>query len=103
MGRLFRTLIGTFAELESDLIRERIKAAMRRRKLEGFKLGRQPLDVNHAALVRDRLSGMSLTDTARKYGVSRASVVRFCREHQKQLAEVECQPESSAIAFECLA
>jgi DNA invertase Pin-like site-specific DNA recombinase len=103
MGRLFRTLIGTFAELESDLIRERIKAAMRRRKLEGFKLGRQPLDVNHAALVRDRLSGMSLTDTARKYGISRASVVRFCREHQKQFAGVECQPGSSAVAVECLA
>jgi DNA invertase Pin-like site-specific DNA recombinase len=85
MGRLFLTLIGSIAELESDLIKERIKAGMRRRKLEGFKLGRQPLAINHAALVRDRLAGMSLTDTARKYGVSRASVVRFVRESQKQV------------------
>jgi DNA invertase Pin-like site-specific DNA recombinase len=61
MGRLFLTLIGSIAELESDLIRERIKAGMRRRKLEGYKLGRQPLDINHAALVRDRVSGMSLS------------------------------------------
>jgi DNA invertase Pin-like site-specific DNA recombinase len=84
MGRLFLTLIGSIAELESDLIRERIKAGMRRRKLEGFKLGRQPLDVNHAALVRDRLAGMSLTNVAKKYSVSRASVVRFVRESRRQ-------------------
>ncbi len=102
MGRLFVTLIGSIAELEADLIKERIRAGMRRRKLEGFKLGRQPLDVNHAALVRDRLSGMSLTDTARKYGVSRASVVRFVREHQKQFAGVEPQPDAP-IGVECLA
>jgi hypothetical protein len=72
---------------------------MRRRKLEGFKLGRQPLDVNHQALVRDRLNGMSLTDTARKkYGVSRASVVRFVREHQKQFAGVEFRHDSNIAA-----
>jgi DNA invertase Pin-like site-specific DNA recombinase len=104
MGRMFLTLIGSIAELESELIRERIRAGMRRRKMEGFKLGRQPLDVNHAALVRDRLNGMSLTDTARKWGVSRASVVRFVREHQKQFAEVEFQHDSNiAAAVECVA
>jgi DNA invertase Pin-like site-specific DNA recombinase len=103
MGRMFLTLIGSIAELESDLIRERIKAGMRRRKLEGFKLGRQPLDVNHAALVRDRLAGMSLTNTAKKYGVSRASVVRFVRESQKQFAEVEFQADSNDAAAECAA
>jgi DNA invertase Pin-like site-specific DNA recombinase len=107
MGRLFLTLIGSIAELESDLIRERIKAGMRRRKLEGFKLGRQPLDVNHASLVGDRLAGMSLTDTARKYGVSRASVVRFCREAQsRRMADVSGPPvgqEEVATAVECMA
>ena len=107
MGRLFLTLIGSIAELESDLIRERIKAGMRRRKLEGYKLGRQPLDINHAALVRDRLSGMSLTDTARKYGVSRASVVRFVREAQRQqIAEVSgltVGQKEVAAAVECSA
>jgi DNA invertase Pin-like site-specific DNA recombinase len=79
MGRIFVTLISAIAELEADLIKERIRAGMRRRKLEGYKLGRQPLDINHEALVRDRLNGMSLTKVAKKYGVSRASVVRFVR------------------------
>jgi DNA invertase Pin-like site-specific DNA recombinase len=103
MGRLFVTLIGCIAELEADLIKERIRAGMRRRKLEGFKLGRQPLDVNHAALVRDRLSGMSLTDTAKKYGVSRASVVRFVRESRKKFAGVEFHDDSNAVAMESVA
>lgn len=79
MGRLFLTVISSIAELEADLIKERIKAGMRRRKLEGLPVGRQPLAVDHTALVRDRLSGMSLTDVAKRYGVSRASVVRWVR------------------------
>jgi len=103
MGRMFLTLIGSIAELESELIKERIKAGMRRRKLEGFKLGRQPLNVNHGALVADRIAGMSLTATAKKYAVSRASVVRFTREYQKQFAGVEFQPEMNAATVECVA
>jgi DNA invertase Pin-like site-specific DNA recombinase len=65
---------------------ERIKAGMRRAKMEGKRLGRAPLDIDHDALVRDRLSGMSLTIVAKKYGVSRASVVRFVREAQLRQA-----------------
>jgi len=79
MGRMFVTLLGSIAELERSFIVERIKAGMRRRRLEGLRLGRAPLDIDHEALVHDRLSGMSLTNVAKKYGVSRASVVRFVR------------------------
>lgn len=84
MGRMFVTMVGSIAELERSLIVERIKAGMRRARLEGQRLGRAPLDIDHEALVRDRLAGMSLTSVARKYGVSRASVVRFVREAQRQ-------------------
>lgn len=80
MGRLFITLISSIAELEADLIKERVRAGIRRRKLEGLPVGRQPLDVDREAIVADRLRGMSLTDVARRYSVSRASVVRWVRE-----------------------
>jgi DNA invertase Pin-like site-specific DNA recombinase len=86
MGRMFITLIGSIAELERSLIVERIKAGMRRARMEGQKLGRAPLNVDRDALVRDRLAGMSLTSVAKKYGVSRASVVRFVREAQQRQA-----------------
>jgi DNA invertase Pin-like site-specific DNA recombinase len=84
MGRMFITLIGSIAELEKSILVERIRAGMRRARMEGQRLGRAPLDVDHDALVRDRLSGMSLTDVAKKYRVSRASVVRFVRDGQRR-------------------
>jgi DNA invertase Pin-like site-specific DNA recombinase len=86
MGRMFITMVGSIAELERSLIVERIKAGMRRARIEGQRLGRAPLNIDHDALVRDRLAGMSLTNVARKYGVSRASVVRFVREAQQRQA-----------------
>jgi DNA invertase Pin-like site-specific DNA recombinase len=79
MGRLFITLISSIAELEADLIKERVRAGIRRRKLEGLPVGRQPLDVDRESIVADRLRGMSLTDVAKRHGVSRASVVRWVR------------------------
>jgi DNA invertase Pin-like site-specific DNA recombinase len=82
LGRAIIVIISAIAELERSLIVERVRAGMRRAKLEGRRIGRAPLDVDRAALVRDRLQGMSLTHTSRKYGVSRASVVRLVREAQ---------------------
>jgi len=80
LGRALVTIISAISELERSLIVERVRAGMRRAKLEGRRIGRAPLDVDRVALVRDRLQGMSLTKTSRKYGVSRASVVRLVRE-----------------------
>jgi DNA invertase Pin-like site-specific DNA recombinase len=105
MGRLFVTMIGSIAELEGALIRERIRQGMARRRLEGFRLGRTPLDIDHKSLVRDRLSGLSLTAVAKKYGVSRASVVRFSK--QAKLAEAtpvcEFHPATVTATVECVA
>jgi len=42
MGRMFITMIGSIAELERSILRERIKAGMRRAKMEGQRLGRAP-------------------------------------------------------------
>jgi DNA invertase Pin-like site-specific DNA recombinase len=82
LGRAIVVIISAIAELERSLIVERVRAGMRRAKLEGRRIGRTRLDVDHAALVKDRLSGISLTAVAKKYGLSRASVVRFVRDAQ---------------------
>jgi DNA invertase Pin-like site-specific DNA recombinase len=79
-GRLMFQIIGAMAEFERELIRERIRAGMRRRRLEGLPMGRAPLAIDREGLVRDRRAGMSLTKVAKKYGCSRASVVRLARE-----------------------
>jgi len=105
MGRMFVTIIGCVAELERSLIIERIRAGMRRRRLEGLPMGRAPLAIDHQSLVRDRRSGMSLTNVAKKYGVSRASVVRFTREAMKRESTPvsELQPATVQAPMECLA
>jgi DNA invertase Pin-like site-specific DNA recombinase len=92
LGRAIIVIISAIAELEKSLIVERVRAGMRRAKLEGRRIGRTPLDVDRDALVKDRLSGISLTAVAKKYGLSRASVVRFVRESQIGIAQQASNP-----------
>jgi DNA invertase Pin-like site-specific DNA recombinase len=99
MGRLFVTLISSIAELESDLIRERVRAGMRRAKLEGRQIGRARLDVDRAQVVQDRRSGMSLSGVARKHSISRASVCRLMKEAKSSGALV-AQPSNQDFRVE---
>jgi DNA invertase Pin-like site-specific DNA recombinase len=80
LGRAMLTIVGAISELERSLIVERVRAGMRRAKLEGRRIGRAPLNIDRVAVVADRLSGQSLTQVAKKHGVSRASVCRLIRE-----------------------
>jgi DNA invertase Pin-like site-specific DNA recombinase len=80
LGRAMLTIIGAIAELERSLVVERVRAGMRRTKLEGRRIGRAPLDINRDQVVKDRLSGMSLTEVAKKHHVSRATVCRLVAE-----------------------
>jgi DNA invertase Pin-like site-specific DNA recombinase len=80
LGRAIVVIVGAIAELEKSLIVERVRAGMRRAKLEGRRIGRKPLDIDRAQVVADRLSGMSLTSVAKKYHVSRATVCRLVNE-----------------------
>ena len=68
------------AELERCIIIERVRAGMRRAKLEGRQIGRARLDVDRRQVIDDRRSGLSLTQVAKKHGISRASVCRLMKE-----------------------
>jgi len=80
LGRALIVIIGAISELERNLIIERVRSGMRRAKLEGRRLGRPPLNVNRDDLLRDRARGHSLTQLAKTYSISRASVVRFLQQ-----------------------
>ena len=79
MGRLFLTIIGSIAELEGDLIRERVLAGMRRARLDSVRIGRAPMNVDRAAIVRDRIGGMTLTAVSKKWGISRSLVCKLVK------------------------
>jgi len=80
LGRATLTIIGAIAELERSLIIERVRAGMRRAKLEGRRIGRAPLQIDRVALLRDRQRGLSLNQLAKAYKISKASVCRVLQE-----------------------
>ena len=79
LGRAVVVIIGAIAELERNLIIERVRAGMRRAKLEGRRIGRRPLTVDRAALRADRARGLSLSQIAKRHGISRTSVCRLLK------------------------
>jgi len=79
IGRLFLTIVAMIAELESDLIRERVLAGMRRAKQDGVRIGRAPMNLDRAAVVHDRIGGMTLTAVAKKWGISRSLVCKLVK------------------------
>src|SRR5580658_4248679 len=80
LGRAIIVIVSAMAELERCIIIERVKAGMRRAKLEGRQIGRSRLDVNREQVIFDRRSGMSLTQVAKKRTISRASVCRLMKD-----------------------
>ncbi|MFY9729826.1 MAG: recombinase family protein [Candidatus Acidiferrales bacterium] len=95
LGRALLTIIGAIAELERSLIAERVRAGMRRARLEGRRIGRTPLNINREEVVSDRRSGMSLTQVAKKHRISRASVCRLVREAGRSTRVIAQVPQTS--------
>ena len=77
LGRAVVTIIGVVAELERSLIVERVRAGMRRARLEGRHIGRPSLDLDRVAIFQDRRQGMSLGQIARTHRASRATIHRI--------------------------
>ena len=87
LGRAIVVIISAVAELERNLIVERVRAGLRRAKLEGRRIGRAPLEVNRPALLLDRAKGMSLKDLAKTYRISKASVCRVIKDAQTAVSK----------------
>jgi len=83
LGRAMIVIIGAIAELERNLIVERVRAGMRRAKVEGRRIGRPPLQVDREAVLHDRARGHSLTELAKTYRISRTSVIRVIQQSDR--------------------
>ncbi len=89
LGRALVVIIGAIAELERNLIIERVRAGMRRAKLEGRSIGRPALVLDREAILRDRNQGQSLGQIARAHRISRATVHKIV--HSEMAAEQAVQ------------
>jgi DNA invertase Pin-like site-specific DNA recombinase len=84
LGRAFIVIISAIAELERNLIIERVRAGMRRARLEGRHIGRKPLELDTRAILSDRARGQSLAQLAKGHRVSRSTIHRLLQDHDQQ-------------------
>jgi DNA invertase Pin-like site-specific DNA recombinase len=87
LGKAIMTIVAAIAELERSLIVERVKAGLRRARLEGRRLGRKPLDLDKNAIIGDRARGLSFRRIAKLHQISTATVRRVLRAHQPGIPE----------------
>lgn len=85
MGKLMTAILSAFSEMERDLISQRTKEGMARRKAAGKQIGRQrgtknathKLDGKHQKIVNLLKEGMSKRQIARRTHVSPPTISRF--------------------------
>ncbi len=74
LGSAIFTIISAVAQLERDIIAERVKAGLRRARENGKKLGRPRVSVDIEKIQQLRSQGLSLRAIAKETGVSRTTV-----------------------------
>jgi len=74
LGSAIFTIISAVAQLERDIIAERVKAGLRRARENGKKLGRPKAFVDTEKIRRMRSKGLSLRAIAKETGISRTTV-----------------------------
>lgn len=77
LGQAIFTIIAAMAELERNIIVERVKAGLNRARAEGKSLGRPKAQVDMGKLVAMRREGLSLRDTGREAGLGKSTVGRL--------------------------
>lgn len=80
MGRFFFTIMGAFAEMEAELIRERVLAGLSAAKQKGVILGRPPLvDQVNRALDLYHNTDISTEEISKRCGISISTIYHHLR------------------------
>lgn len=75
MGKFFFTIMSAFAEIEAELIRERVLSGMDAAKAKGKVLGRPVENKYIYEVINDYLNtNLSIVELAKKYNISRPTV-----------------------------
>ncbi|HHT9135168.1 MAG TPA: recombinase family protein [Candidatus Avalokitesvara rifleensis] len=74
LGEAMFSIIGAMAQLERDLIRERVTAGMKRAREKGKALGRPTKEIDPGEFATLREKGLNMEEIAETLGVSRATL-----------------------------
>jgi DNA invertase Pin-like site-specific DNA recombinase len=100
-GRFFIQILGSLAEFEKSIIRERIMAGIKHARNKGKRLGRPRLHREHEIL-RLRGQGLSHRQIARRLGVSKGLVYRVLKDQgSAQKTSSEPPPEVPGTTGGC--
>jgi hypothetical protein len=90
MGKLVFQVTGAFAEFERTMIRQRVKAGLKRAVAQGVKLGRPKIDSVTERKVRKQLAkGMGILKVAKSLGIGTGTVQRSNRHRTRHLLNQE--------------
>jgi len=76
LGQALFTIVSAVAQLERDLIRERVRAGLRNARAKGKKFGRPPAKVDADRVAELRREGFSWSQVCRTLNVSKGSAQR---------------------------
>jgi len=77
LGSAIFTIISAVAQLERDIIAERVKAGLRQAKERGKRIGRPEISVDEGEILRLRAGGHSLREIAVQMGISHTKVAQI--------------------------
>lgn len=80
-GKMMLTMLAAVAEMERDLLVERTQSGLARAKAEGKTLGRpsKTNDEQRRQIIADYAAGVSVSELARRFAVSRANILGIVR------------------------
>lgn len=100
-GKMMITMLTAVAEMERDMIVERIHAGLERTKEQGTKLG-PPLKLQPEVLnemIEDRKSGKKLQEIAAKYNVHSSLVDRNVKRWEGKMSDYKKEFESRKVQY----
>ena len=80
IGHAMFTIIGAMAQLERDIIRERVKAGLDRARTRGVRLGRPVASATPDEVIELKDQGLSVPEIAQRLRCSRSTVKRRLKE-----------------------
>lgn len=88
LGKAMFTIVAAIAELERNIIVERIKGGLRRAKAMGRKIGRPGLQINTERIMSLKREGLSVRSIAKEMGVSPSYIHKIHKALQATHADV---------------
>lgn len=82
MGKFFFTIMSAFAEMEAELIRDRVLSGLEAAKEKGVTLGRPPKNKNIDTIIKQYTeTTLSISEIARQNNLSRPTVYRYLQKY----------------------